>query len=299
VFCIFGVERTGLVMNLTAVVANALLLAAPERATPGDLAFLRLTDGVWQVWTMRADGSDQRQVTRSAFDKMRASWYPDGRLLVSASDGSAYRVEATDGREARIPLTLSGFQDAVVAPDGSRIAFSLATSSSVDDHDIWLVDERGAQARKLTSMPGLQHEPSWSVDGQYVYFLSGSGGQTHDIWRVSVSNLHAEQITANQLYHFDVAVDARGDLAFSSNRSGSYEIWIRRAAGEDRQLTRDTALDAHPSWSPDGSEIAFESTRGGKPAIWIIHLASGQSEQLGDDLAPSRFPVWRGTSDVR
>lgn len=190
-------------------------------------------------------------------------------------------------------MELQGFQDAVLSPDAKAFAFSLSTSGSVDDHDIWVANEDGTHTQKLTSMPWLQHEPAWSVDGRSIYFLSGNGGQAHDIWRVGVADRRTEQLTNNQLYHFDVAASADGSLAFSSNRSGSYDIWVRSPAGEDHQLTHDVALDARPSWAPDGKSLVFESSTGGTLGIWRINLATGERIRLTKADVPSRFPVWR------
>ena len=51
-------------------------------------------------------------------------------------------------------------------------------------------------------------------------------------------------------------------LAFSWEASG----------GDAVQLTTDGAIDADPSWSPDGRRIAFSSARAGNPAIWILSV---------------------------
>lgn len=277
-----------MIANLACQLTMSLALGASNES----LAYLELRDGFWQVSILSADGSASRPVTHSAGDKTRVSWYPDGkRLLVNGADGKIYRVDVASGQETLIRTELSGFQDAVLSPDGKRIAFSLSTSGSVDDHDIWLVNEDGTALRKLTTMPWLQHEPAWSADARYVYFLSGSGGQVHDIWRVGVSDRRTEQLTSNQLYHFDVTVAKDGRLAFSSNRSGNYDIWIRTSAGDDRPITQDAALDARPEWSADGKRLFFESSSGGGLGIWSIDIDGSHRKRLTSAEGQARFPV--------
>jgi TolB protein len=162
----------------------------------------------------------------------------------------------------------------------------------VDNNHIWLVNSEGKNLVKLTNMAGLQHEPVWSHDGEWIYFLSGKGKQAHDIWRVSLKTKRTEQITAGQLYHFDLALSPEGSMAFSNNRTGNYEIWLRDSQGHEKQLTRDPGIDSRPSWSADGEVIIFESSRNGVMNIWRKPIDGGVAEKLTRELIGARYPVW-------
>jgi TolB protein len=64
-------------------------------------------------------------------------------------------------------------------------------------------------------------------------------------------------------------------IAFSSDRSGSYDIWVMSSNGENqRQLTSDPGIEADASWSPDARAISYSSQAGiqGISDIWILHL---------------------------
>src|SRR5262249_28619822 len=50
--------------------------------------------------------------------------------------------------------------------------------------------------------------------------------------------------------------------------------------GDTRQLTTAQARDANPQWSPDGRQIAFLSTRRGKPQIFVIPVDGGEARPL-------------------
>lgn len=271
-------------------------IAAPKAWA--DIAYLALAeDGLWQVWVMQSDGTDSKQVTDSAFDKSRISWYPDGEnLLVNGNDGRLYRVSSDGGKAVGITTRLTGMLDAMISPNGKQIVFSLSTSDSIDDNNIWVIDADGSNPRKITQMSAMQHEPVWDAEGEWIYFLSGDGGQAHDIWRVRPDGSNREQITVNQLYHFDLAPGPEGQLAFSSNRSGNYEIWLQKDQQAAVQLTDAPALDARPSWSPDGERIVYESSRGGLN-IWMIQLDSRQQVQLTHHKSGARFPVWYSGSE--
>ncbi|MBN2055942.1 S9 family peptidase, partial [bacterium] len=58
-------------------------------------------------------------------------------------------------------------------------------------------------------------------------------------------------------------------------------IWIVPVdGGEPRKFTAGSAQDSSPRWSPDGSRLAFISTRAGKPQIFIISVDGGEAWQL-------------------
>lgn len=271
------------------LVCAARAAAARVDETP-ELAYLAVSDGYWEVWVSEADGTHARQLTHSKNDKTRLSWYPDGRaLLASCNDGTVLRIDL-QGRETRIPLDQYPVIDAVLSPDGKRLAFSF--SSARDGNDIWIANGDGSSAEKIAKIARLQHEPAWSPDGSQVYFLSGDGGQAHDIWRVSLDGRNSEQLTVGSLYHFDVAVSAAGDIAFSSNRSGNYEIYLQPAGSSAQQLTDDPALDARPTFSPDGRALIFESTRAGVPNLWQLDVRSRTTKQVTRHKEGARAPAW-------
>ncbi len=79
--------------------------------------------------------------------------------------------------------------------------------------------------------------------------------------------------------------EMKGEMLFSSNRSGSWCIWMMQANGSDiRQITKTEAdaMDADPRFSPDGKWILFSSTRGGKTGIWKMHRDGSQPERICD-----------------
>jgi Tol biopolymer transport system component len=73
----------------------------------------------------------------------------------------------------------------------------------------------------------------------------------------------------------------RTRIAFSSNRSGSFDLYIMDAdAANPRRLTIDSANEGDPVWTPDGKQIVYTSTRGTATQISIIPADGGESRQL-------------------
>ena len=69
-------------------------------------------------------------------------------------------------------------------------------------------------------------------------------------------------------------------IAYSSNKSGNYDIWQQPVAGGDAiQVTKDPADDWQPHWSPNGDRIAFRSERGGG-GIFVVPTTGGHEERI-------------------
>ena len=259
------------------------------------IAFLAHSEGFWQVWIANADGGEARQLTLSPTEKARVSWFPDGReLLVDTQEGVLFRVDTETGGETPVRLPVVGMLDAVISPDGRRIAFSLTQSDSPDANEIWVCDLDGANLRQLTNRAGLQHEPAWDPRGARIYYLSNLGPSgSHDIWRIAADGSEDERLTFGELRHLDVAVSSRDELAYSGNQRGSFDVWLKAPKLMPVQLTEDPALDAYPSFSPDGEAVVFESSRGGTLNVWRVARSGGSSEPVTRFAAPgARRPVW-------
>ncbi|HJN14685.1 MAG TPA: hypothetical protein QGH10_04310 [Armatimonadota bacterium] len=86
-----------------------------------------------------------------------------------------------------------------------------------------------------------------------------------------------------------------GRFVFTSNEDNDPgDIYAVSATGADRvRLTRNPAYDGHPSWAPDGSEIAFWSTRGGNAGDIYTMQANGQGVmRLTRHVARDALPAW-------
>jgi Tol biopolymer transport system component/DNA-binding winged helix-turn-helix (wHTH) protein len=64
-------------------------------------------------------------------------------------------------------------------------------------------------------------------------------------------------------------------IAYSSNRSGKFDIWVQQVSGGDPvQITRQPGQNWQPDWSPDGRYIAYRS-EGGEGGLFIVPALGG------------------------
>ena len=91
-----------------------------------------------------------------------------------------------------------------------------------------------------------------------------------------------------------ISVDAQAQIAFVSNRSGNWDIYVMDANGQNpRKLTDNNWLDNSPSWSPDGKHIAFASTELANWDIYVMAADGGNPQNLTNNpFAHDRQPVW-------
>ena len=142
-------------------------------------------------------------VLASSFWDFDAQFSPDGRQLVFSSSRSGEAVEIwiarADGSAARQVTRGPGrWQGSPTwSPDGRQIVFD---SQGEDGHwAIWTIDADGGAPHRVTRETGDQNRPTWSRDGQWVYFTAGLlavAGEPASVRRVRISGGASEQIAA-------------------------------------------------------------------------------------------------------
>jgi TolB protein len=253
------------------------------------------TNSTMNVWIANTDGSGATPLTRLTANgalTFVTGWSRDGKKLTVVSaralDGSdALNTNDTfniwlmnpDGTGA-VPLTTLTANGAssfgpVYSPNGSKLAF--ASSRALDSsnaantnavQNIWIMNSDGSGATPLTRLTGAGIDLftfAWSPDSSKIIFTSSR------------------------------ALD--GSDANSTN--AVHNLWVMNADGSGAApLTRMTASKVDvfsASWSPDGSRIAFDSTRAlngsdatnlnGTGNVWVMNAD-------GSDL----MPVTRNTA---
>ncbi len=83
-----------------------------------------------------------------------------------------------------------------------------------------------------------------------------------------------------------------GKIAFTSNRDGNREVYVMNADGTNvRNVTNDPSPDGMPTWSPDGTRIAFWSQRGAGPHLWDIFVVGADGSNCAW-LTEGDSPSW-------
>lgn len=277
------------------VAALGALIVAPAGAecNAPEIAYLRFTDGYWQVWLTDANGDCHQQLTRDPLDKTRLSWSP-GKRVIMANDNSGGLFElSVSGDRKPLILPLVGMLDAVVSNDGDRVSFSLNSAQSWDNNDIWTLNLQDNIQRKVSNMPGVEQSPAWSKDGTHIVFAAKGKAATYQLWEVDLASGTNTQITVDEAMHFDPVYTSAGDVTFASDRAGNYDIWVwRRADNQFQQITNDPSYEAQPAWSSDGKRLAIYSLRDNQKRVWVRDSSDMKMKPITPATVASRAPVW-------
>src|SRR5437773_10595400 len=97
-----------------------------------------------------------------------------------------------------------------------------------------------------------------------------------------------------ELYDRAVASSGGPRIAFGSVRNGgNHDVYTMNPDGTDQtRLTDNLAYDDQPTWSPDGSKIAFISNRDGNFEIYTMNADGTGQARLTNNPAADGFPAW-------
>jgi len=158
------------------------------------------------------------------------------------------------------------------------------------------VKEESEAGKRAVAEPGRRPVRRWRLMAAAAVVILAAGGAAWRFgWlasgRVESGALQPTQLTISPGLSMGASLSSDGSsIAFSSNRSGRFEVYVRSAGprGSERQVTADGQQNIEPSWSPDGKNIAYHSVA--RHGIWVVPASgSGSPHQLA--LFGSR-PVW-------
>jgi serine/threonine protein kinase len=276
--------------------------AALSAQSPQALARVNVESGEL-TWITQADAS-------SGLNDIMPALSPNGRLLAFSKVGGGF---ITAGFVLPVSDLLVPSGEAKPLQQGGISALmpewldddQLVVATGGVQSALWKISVSGERPVQSLVVPGVDVvEPAVHRGSHRLAYVS----KTHDtnIWTVPLSSrarvgAETKQIIASTQSDVNPQVSPDGQrIAYSSNRSGTYEIWIwAPGAADSYQLTtQGTGTTGSPRWSPSGREIAFDSNLGGRSNVYVMNSEGGETRKLTDGVGASIVPCWSkdGTS---
>jgi Tol biopolymer transport system component len=228
---------------------------------------------------------------RASGQERRYSWDYDPEMEVYIAPGEALTAAGPDGEVD--PSTLIRLTDArgydaeaSVSPDGEWIVFSSNRQAfdrrlSDDERrqleidpayfaDIYVMRTDGSEQTRLTDVPGYDGGPFFFPDGsRIVWRRFTEDGLRADVWTMNPDGSDQRRVTDFGSLSWAPYLHPSGEyLFFASNKLGftNFEIYIVDVEGakEPVRVTTTDGFDGLPVPSPDGTELAWTSSRHGE-----------------------------------
>lgn len=279
----------------TAMLALTLFAISVNANSSDVLAYLEHSDGYWQVY-LKNGKKPAKQISTSSYDKSKVSWFADGKeLFICGIQGDIEIINIKTGGIKSIQLPHPNINDALISPDGKKIIYSAINRGSINNK-LWLYDVKTEDFKPLLkTLVGRQYDPKWHPDSNQYYFVTGVLNKSYGIAKSRINSNVSEPVVHNQKLNLDVDIALNGDIAYSSNITSNFEIWMI-SSGKPKQLTKSAASAIHPSWSTDGGSIYFEKVVAGVTNIWKASVkkqlkTQGNARQITFSKNGARYPV--------
>ena len=260
-------------------------------------------DWIPQLRIRNLDGSGFRTLySEKGSYVLPLNWSPDAGSILALCSRDKIASELTlistaDGSVRVLRNITSPFfwlQGASFSPDGRFIAFSFVGEGNPPHGDVHLMTADGRNEVVVAGHPAEDKLIRWTPDGRSLILLSDRSG-TWDLWTVHINR--GKQQGEPELLKKDFAWDSMvlgiapdGSLYYGTQSSsgrlynGAIDLETGKVLVPPAPVTtRYTGQLSMPTWSPDGSNLAYISRRGSVTNGWANDLLAIRSTAIGEE----------------
>jgi len=261
-------------------------------------------DGIYLV--PRLGGTARRFPLRSA----HVVWSPDGKRFATRTATSAITItNKTTGSSQVISLDSTLF----APPEGPMPSIGMDWSPRGDwlvfGHwekgraVLWTVNVSTRKLNRIVEDSSGVGRPRWSPKGDAVYYVRSGGGQTSELWKISVNPRSGRAdgeprflLGGIPMGGISLARDGRRLLYVRSSFRSN--LWlVKRGSSENtkarpQQITHGTVVDYELAVSPDGTRVAFARAIGETSHIFVVPIEGGEPRQLTFLHSVNTSPAW-------
>jgi len=189
---------------------------------------------IWRIET--TPGLSPVRLISSTRQDYGPQYSPDGKRIVFTSGRTGNNEIWVCDADGMNPLQLTSFAGPDVgsarwSPDGKQIAFD---STAAGQRDIYVIDAEGGKPRRLTEGTSDEVRPSWSRDGNWIYFGSNRTGDWQ-LWKKPAEG-RGEPVQVTRQGGREGFESLDGSFIYYTKGFGVAGVWKLPVAGGDETL---------------------------------------------------------------
>lgn len=259
--------------------------SSPSVSRQGNRLAYTLSTSDSNIWRIeisnhKALADSATRLISSTFPDYSPDFSPDGKKIVFGSTRSGSTEIWLAENDGSNPLQLTSIAGPNTgsprfSPDNRRVVFD---SRPEGNADIFIIDTEGGNPRRLTTENSEDILPSWSRDGQWIYYCSNRSGE-QEIWKMSPEGEQATQVTKQGGYEAVESPD--GKYIYYTKGRNTPGIWKIPAGGGEETLILDNLRAGFLRyWTVVSDGIYFGTRTTASPTIQFYDFGSGQLSEV-------------------
>jgi len=199
--------------------------------------------------------------------------------------GESHRGVSAKGVHSAVNAFINGIIEkltGIPGPFGTHIVYAVKTGKGT--RGVGMMEMDGHGARGIAGGDTINLFPKFAPGGGVLYTSFRAGKP--DLY------LGRNKLTHDSYHYRGAAYSKTGQLAASLSMGSGSDIYLMSSSGKVMKGLTRGGMNVSPTWSPDGSQIAFVSDRAGGPQVYVMSAGGGAARRITMAGAYNSTPHW-------